>query len=54
MLAIILAGGLGSRLLPLTEKRPKSLIPVSGRSLVTYLLDQLSLAGVDHFVIPIT
>ena len=54
MLAIILAGGLGSRLLPLTEKRPKSLIPVAGRPLVTYLLDQLSLAGVNHFVFAVS
>ncbi len=54
MLAIILAGGLGSRLLPLTEKRPKSLIPVAGRPLVTYLLDQLLLAGVDHFVFAVS
>ncbi|MEE2875417.1 MAG: NDP-sugar synthase [Chloroflexota bacterium] len=54
MLAIILAGGLGSRLLPLTENRPKSLIPVAGRPLVTYLLDQLLLAGVDHFVFAVS
>ena len=42
---IIMAGGLGTRLRPLTEATPKPLIPVQGKPILFILLDQLILAG---------
>jgi len=50
MQAVILAGGLGTRLRPLTETIPKALIPVRGRPFVDYQLDLLKKSGIDDFV----
>jgi len=50
MQAAILAGGLGTRLLPLTRTVPKVLIPVRGRPFVDYQLDLLMKNGIDDFV----
>jgi len=50
MQAVILAGGLGTRLLPLTETIPKALIPVAGRPFVDYQLDLLTKSKIDDFV----
>jgi glucose-1-phosphate thymidylyltransferase len=41
MIAIILCAGFGTRMYPLTEYRPKALLPVAGRPVIDYLLDQL-------------
>ena len=49
--AIILSAGKGSRLLPLTEDRPKCLIELSGRSLLEWQLDALAANGVEEMVI---
>lgn len=46
MEALILAGGSGTRLHPLTENTPKSLIPLLDRPLVDYLLAQLAIAEI--------
>src|SRR3546814_596771 len=51
MKALILSAGQGSRLLPLTESRPKCLIELSGRSLLEWQLLALSRAGLDEVVI---
>jgi NDP-sugar pyrophosphorylase family protein len=50
MQAVILAGGLGTRLRPLTETVPKALIPVKGRPFVDYQLDLLRENDIDDFV----
>lgn len=50
MRAILLVGGLGTRLRPLTENRPKALIPVLNRPFISYLLDHLKEAGVTDVV----
>jgi dTDP-glucose pyrophosphorylase len=42
---IIMAGGLGKRLAPLTDDTPKPLVPIGGRPILFILLDQLLLAG---------
>jgi histidinol-phosphate phosphatase family protein len=44
--AIILAGGLGTRLRPLTDTLPKCLVPIAGRPLLGYWVDALVRAGV--------
>ena len=48
--AMVLAAGLGLRLRPLTETRPKPLIEVTGRALLDHTLDRLAAAGVRHVV----
>lgn len=42
MQAIILAGGYGTRLYPLTLNAPKPMIPVSGRPMIEYLIDKIN------------
>ena len=46
---IIMAGGKGERLKPLTEDTPKPLLPVGGKPVVQYTLDLLKEAGVRDF-----
>jgi NDP-sugar pyrophosphorylase family protein len=49
--AVLLAGGLGTRLRAAVADRPKVLAPVHGRPFIAYLLDQLRDAGVREVVI---
>ena len=49
--AVILAGGRGTRLRPLTDKLPKPLIPFHGRPFLAYLLDQLHTQGIEEAVL---
>lgn len=49
--AVILAAGIGSRLRPLTDDRPKALVPVRGRSILQRAVSALASHGVDHLVI---
>lgn len=51
MEAVIIAGGLGSRLWPLTTRRPKHLLPVANLPLVAHQLHRLASAGVEHVVL---
>jgi len=48
---MILAAGYGTRLLPLTEKIPKALLPVCGQSLISYTLAFLKKWGVKEIII---
>ncbi len=41
MKAVVLAAGLGTRMLPLTERLPKCMLPLAGRPLLAYILDLL-------------
>lgn len=47
---VVLAGGLGARMRPLTELIPKALIPVLGRPFAELQLEWLAGEGVDHVV----
>lgn len=47
MKAVILAGGLGTRLRPVTLEIPKALIPIQGKTLTEHVIDILKKAGVD-------
>jgi N-acetyl-alpha-D-muramate 1-phosphate uridylyltransferase len=47
----ILAGGLATRLRPLTERLPKSLLPVAGRPFIFHQLELLSRQGVERVVL---
>ena len=49
--AFILAAGLGARMRPLTDDRPKPLIELGGRPLIDYVLERFIAAGVTRFVI---
>jgi len=46
--AVVLAGGEGTRLRPLTNARPKPLLPVLGRPCVEYVLRSLASAGIEE------
>ena len=51
MKALILAGGLGTRLRPLTHTRPKHLLPVANKPHIDHVFDLLARHGVDHVVL---
>ena len=51
MQAVIMAGGRGQRLQPLTLRRPKPLVPLFGRPLLGRLLEALARQGVDEVFI---
>ena len=48
---MVLAAGLGRRMLPLTENQPKALVTVAGRALIDRALDRLEEAGVERVAV---
>jgi glucose-1-phosphate thymidylyltransferase len=50
MVAIIPVAGAGTKLRPHTYTQPKSLIPIAGKTILGYIIEQLQEAGVDEFV----
>lgn len=49
--AVVMVGGKGTRLLPLTETRPKIILPVAGRPCLWYLLRSLARAGIEEVIL---
>ena len=49
--AIILAGGLGTRLRPFTDHTPKPLLPVKGKPIVQYAIENLKKYGVKNIIL---
>ena len=48
--AIILAGGLGTRLRSVVSELPKCMAPVNGRPFISYLIRNLQLQGISNFI----
>src|SRR5687767_12189524 len=47
MKVLILAAGYATRLYPLTQTQPKPLLPVAGKPMIEYVLDNIAPIGVD-------
>ena len=51
--AVILAGGLGTRLRPLTLKTPKALLPLQGKPIVEHVFDWLKDYNIKHVILAV-
>lgn len=51
MKAVVLAAGKGERLWPLTENRPKPMIPVANRPILHHIIDSLEAADIDEVIL---
>lgn len=49
--AMVLAAGLGTRMRPLTDDRPKALVEVGGQALIDHVLRRLGESGVERAVV---
>ena len=51
--AVIMAGGMGTRLRPLTEETPKPLLRVGGRPLIEILIERLERSGIGRVLVAV-
>ena len=51
MKAVVLAAGEGTRLRPLTEDKPKGMVEIDGKPILTHCFEQLADLGADEFVV---
>ena len=49
--ALILAGGKGTRMKPITDEIPKPLIPLQGKPILQHTIELLKKYGIDHIII---
>ena len=49
--AFILGAGLGTRLRPLTENKPKPLLEIGGRPIITYAMEHLRAVGIKRLIV---
>jgi mannose-1-phosphate guanylyltransferase len=49
--AVVLVGGFGTRLRPLTETRPKQMLPIVNRAMIEHVVDHLASHGIDEAVL---
>lgn len=51
--AVLMAGGKGERLRPLTEKIPKPLLPIGDKAIIDYNIDRLLNFGIEHIFVTV-
>ena len=51
--AVIMAGGVGSRLMPLTKDTPKPMLEVGGKPIMEYNVDLLKSYGISHLTLSV-
>ncbi|GAB7010780.1 UTP--glucose-1-phosphate uridylyltransferase AglF [Halorubrum trueperi] len=51
MKAVVLAAGEGTRLRPLTEDKPKGMVEINGKPILTHCFEQLAELGADELVV---
>jgi len=51
MKAVILVGGRGERLMPLTKEMPKPMLPINGKPVIEYQIELLKKAGISDVII---
>ena len=51
MKAVVMAGGEGSRLRPLTVGRPKPMVPIGNKAVIGHILDLLKSHGITEVII---
>jgi dTDP-glucose pyrophosphorylase len=49
--AVVFAGGFGTRLSPLTDDTPKPMLPIGGRPILEWVVDQIKSAGIQDILI---
>lgn len=52
-LIVVMAGGMGTRLRPHTEKCPKPLLPIAGKPMLEHIIERAKLEGLRNFVFAI-
>src|SRR4051794_30219936 len=50
---VVLAGGLGTRIRPITEKIPKSMVPILGKPFIDHQLALLARYGMEEVILSI-
>ena len=51
MKAVVMAGGEGTRLRPLTSNRPKPLVPILNKPIAQHIFEHLKRAGINDIVV---